>query len=126
MENINLHRIPSQPLIQPTKTSQAVKTQEKSFVEHLNDAKTQVDLKISKHASDRLKERNIHITDSEWAVVTEKVNEAKSKGIKESLVLMDQAALIVSAKNNTVITAMNRMEAKGQLFTNIDGTIVLS
>lgn len=38
---------------------------------------------------------------------------------------MDQAALIVSAKNGTVITAMERDEAKEQLFTNIDGTIVL-
>jgi len=40
--------------------------------------------------------------------------------------LMDQAALIVSAKNSTVITAMDRIEAKDQLFSNIDGTIVLS
>ena len=84
------------------------------------------ELKISKHATERLAERNIHISDAEWAHVTEKVNEAKMKGIKESLVLMDQAALIVSAKNSTVITAMDRMEAKDQLFTNIDGTIVLS
>ena len=84
------------------------------------------ELKISKHANDRLIERNIHISDAEWAHVTEKVNEAKLKGVKESLVLMDQAALIVSAKNSTVITAMDRMEAKDQLFTNIDGTIVLS
>ena len=84
------------------------------------------ELKISKHATERLAERNIHISDAEWAHVTDKVNEAKMKGIKESLVLMDQAALIVSAKNSTVITAMDRMEAKDQLFTNIDGTIVLS
>ena len=42
-----------------------------------------------------------------------------------AIVLMDQAALIISAKNATVITAMDRTEAKQQLFTNIDGTIVL-
>ena len=92
----------------------------------MNKAVQPAELKISKHASERLAERNIHISDAEWAHVTEKVNEAKMKGIKESLVLMDQAALIVSAKNSTVITAMDRMEAKDQLFTNIDGTIVLS
>ena len=126
MDKIHLHRIPSQPLIRPTNESQSVRSPEKSFVEHFNEAKELVELKVSKHANDRLKERNIHISDAEWAHITEKVNEAKSKGIKESLVLIDQAALIVSAKNNTVITAMNRMEAKGQLFTNIDGTIVLS
>ena len=51
--------------------------------------------------------------------------EARQKGVNQPLVLMDQAALIVSAKNATVITAMDRTEAKQQLFTNIDGTIVL-
>ncbi|QNK86943.1 TIGR02530 family flagellar biosynthesis protein [Sporosarcina sp. FSL K6-1540] len=126
MDKLNLHRIPSQSLIhqgQPVKPTQSPK---QSFLEHLNIAIQPVELKISKHASERLAERNIHISDAEWAHVTEKVNEAKLKGIKESLVLMDQAALIVSAKNSTVITAMDRLEAKDQLFTNIDGTIVLS
>ena len=37
--------------------------------------------------------------------------EAKKLGVKESLVLLDDAALIVSAKNQTVITAMDRNEA---------------
>ena len=46
-------------------------------------------------------------------------------GVKESLVLVDDAALIVSAKNNTVITAMNRAEATAQIFTNINGTILM-
>jgi len=126
MDNMNIHRIPSQPLIRQGQPLPTVQSPKQSFLEHLNKAVQPAELKISKHASDRLAERNIHISDAEWAHVTEKVNEAKMKGIKESLVLMDKAALIVSAKNSTVITAMDRMEAKDQLFTNIDGTIVLS
>ena len=126
MDNINIHRIPSQPFIRQGKPVQSVQSPKQSFLEHLNKAKEPTELKISKHASDRLKERGIQISESEWAHIADKVNEAKSKGIKESLVLMDQAALIVSARNSTVITAMDRMEAKDQLFTNIDGTIVLS
>ena len=51
--------------------------------------------------------------------------EAKKLGVKESLVLLDDAALIVSAKNQTVITAMDRKEAMSQIFTNINGTIVM-
>ncbi|MER2088138.1 TIGR02530 family flagellar biosynthesis protein [Sporosarcina sp. JAI121] len=126
MDNVNIHRIPSQPLIRQGQSPKIQPSPKQSFLEHLNKAVQPAELKISKHASERLTERNIHISDAEWAHVTEKVNEAKVKGIKESLVLMDQAALIVSAKNSTVITAMDRMEAKDQLFTNIDGTIVLS
>lgn len=83
-------------------------------------------LKISKHASNRLKERNIHIDEKQWAKITTKVQEAKAKGVNESLVLLNNAALIVSAKNATVITAMDLQEAENQLFTNINGAIVLS
>ncbi|MBO0603036.1 flagellar protein [Sporosarcina sp. E16_3] len=126
MDKLNLHRISGQPVIHPGKSPKIGQSPKQSFLEHLNNAVQPAELKISKHASERLAERNIHISDAEWEHVTEKVNEAKLKGIKESLVLMNQAALIVSAKNSTVITAMDRMEAKDQLFTNIDGTIVLS
>lgn len=126
MDKLTIHRVPSQSLIHQTQPFKTTTSPKQSFLEHLNIAAQPTELKISKHASDRLLERNIHISDAEWAHVTEKVNEAKLKGIKESLVLMDQAALIVSAKNSTVITAMDRIEAKDQLFTNIDGTIVLS
>ena len=126
MDKLNIHRIPSQPFIRPGTPVKSVQSPKQSFLEHLNNATQHAELKISKHASDRLKERDIQISEKEWAHITVKVNEAKSKGINDSLVLMDQAALIVSAKNSTVITAMDRMEAKDQLFTNIDGTIVLS
>ena len=126
MDKLNLHRIPSQPLIRPVQPQVVTSSPKQSFMEHLTQAMQPATLKISKHAAERLAERDIHISDAEWARVTEMVNEAKTKGVKESLVLMDQAALIVSARNSTVITAMDRTEAKDQLFTNIDGTIVLS
>jgi len=126
VDKLNIHRIPSQPLIQQGQPLKPVQGTKQAFIQHLHEATQNFELKVSKHASERLLERNIHITDAEWEKVTEKVAEARSKGIKDSLVLMDQAALIVSAKNAMVITAMDRMEAKDQLFTNIDGTIVLS
>ncbi len=126
MDKLHIHRIPSQPLIHQGQPLKPVQSPKQAFIQHLHEATQKFELKVSKHASERLLERNIHITDVEWEKVTEKVAEAKSKGIKDSLVLMDQAALIVSAKNATVITAMDRSEAKDQLFTNIDGTIVLS
>lgn len=126
MDNINIHRVPSKPLTRQGQPLPPVQSPKQSFLQHLTKAVQPAELKISKHASERLTERNIHISDTEWTHITEKVNEAKMKGIKDSLVLLDQAALIVSAKNSTVITAMDRMEAKDQLFTNIDGTIVLS
>lgn len=124
MEQLNIQRLQSQPQLRPGQLKQSLPKQ--SFAEQLNNALAPQTLKVSKHATERLTERNISISEAEWAHVTDKVNEAKAKGIRDSLVLLDQAALIVSAKNSTVITAMDRNEAKNQLFTNIDGTIILS
>ncbi|MGE7672532.1 TIGR02530 family flagellar biosynthesis protein [Lysinibacillus sp. NPDC094403] len=123
MDKFLIHRVPLHPSIrqkQPTPLQS-----QQSFKAHLQEATNQQELKVSKHAHERIIERNIAISEQEWQVVSDKVFEAHSKGVKQPLVLMDQAALIVSAKNATVITAMDRTEAKQQIFTNIDGTIVL-
>ena len=122
LRHVAIQRVPLQPTI-PLPPKTATKAVENSFSAHLEQASKQ--LKLSKHASERLQQRQIMITDHEWHNVSTKVQEASLKGVKNPLVLMEQAALIISAKNSTVITAMDRTEAKEQIFTNIDGTIVL-
>ncbi len=82
-------------------------------------------LTISKHAKERLQQRSIHIEPDMWAKVEERLTEARRMGVKDSLILLDNAALIASAKNNVVITAMDRNEAVSQIFTNINGTIII-
>ncbi|MCK1996159.1 flagellar protein [Psychrobacillus psychrodurans] len=126
MDNISINRISLKTSIRQPITPRQVASPKKSFLQQLQEASTKSELKVSKHANQRLQERNINISEAEWQIVSEKVSEARSKGVNDSLVLMDQAALIVSAKNSTVITAMDRIEARDQLFTNIDGTIVLN
>ena len=122
VNKITIQHVPFHPTLSP---KQPVKeTASTTFLDHLQQA-TRQELKISRHASERMQERNIQISDEEWQHVTNRVLEARDKGVKQPLVLLDQAALIVSAKNATVITALDRHEAKSQLFTNIDGTIVL-
>ncbi|KAA9026449.1 flagellar protein [Niallia endozanthoxylica] len=109
------------------KTHKTNKKEETSFVVELHSAiKPNCDkLTISKHAQERLEQRGITINAARWEQIDEKVQQAKNMGVKESLVLLEEAALIVSAKNNTVITAMNRAEATTQIFTNINGTILM-
>ena len=70
-------------------------------------------------------QRNIDIDSVTWSKIESKIQQAKKMGVTESLVLTDNSALVVSAKNNTVITAMNRQEASAQIFTNINGTILI-
>ncbi|RDW17830.1 TIGR02530 family flagellar biosynthesis protein [Oceanobacillus chungangensis] len=94
-----------------------------SFKDVLAEQQT---LKISKHASERMNERNIQLNEKQWQTLEVKMLEAKQKGITDSLVVMNNAALLVSAKNNTVVTAMDREEATGRIFTNINGTILIN
>jgi flagellar operon protein len=53
------------------------------------------------------------------------VEKAAAKGAKESLVLVDEAALVVSIKNKTVITAVDKSALKDNVFTNIDSAIIV-
>src|SRR5690242_17923438 len=60
-------------------------------------------LKVSGHAKTRLESRNIQLGKAEWDRVLDGVNRAAAKGSKESLIMCDDVALVVSVKNRTVI-----------------------
>lgn len=85
----------------------------------------QEEIKFSKHANMRLDARNINLTDSQIQRLQQGINKAEEKGIKESLVLMDNVALVVNIENKTVVTALDKNEAREHVFTNIDGAVVL-
>ncbi|NLL07232.1 MAG: flagellar biosynthesis protein [Clostridiaceae bacterium] len=81
------------------------------------------DVKFSKHAQMRLETRNIKITDIQKQKISNALDKAEKKGVKDSLVMMDDIALVVNVKNRTVITAVNSNELKENVFTNIDGAV---
>jgi flagellar operon protein len=82
-------------------------------------------LKFSAHASQRLKDRKIALDPQTLSRVNDAVDKAAAKGIEDTLVLTSDAALIVSVKNRTVVTALDRNSILGNVFTNIDGAIVV-
>lgn len=83
------------------------------------------DLKFSAHAQTRLQSRGIELSPGELVAMRDAVQKASDKGSKESLILTDKAAFVVSVKNNTVITAVDRASMKDNVFTNIDSTILI-
>lgn len=82
-------------------------------------------LKFSAHAKARLDARNIKLTESQMNRINSGVEKAASKGAKESLVLVDNVALVVSVKNKTVITAVDDKSIKENVFTNIDSAVIM-
>ena len=53
------------------------------------------------------------------------MEKANAKGIKDSLVLIDKLAFIVNVPSNTVVTAMDQSETSENIFTNIDGAVIV-
>ena len=82
-------------------------------------------VKFSQHAQERLKARNITFSNDQLKQLEGAVNSVAQKGGKDSLVMMGDAALVVSVKNRTVVTAMDRSQMKGNVFTNIDSAVVV-
>ena len=83
------------------------------------------ELKFSKHATMRLEDRNINLSKEQSNRLENGVQKASEKGIKESLVLMDSLAFIVNVPNRTVVTAMDQGESGDNIFTNIDGAVIV-
>ena len=86
----------------------------------LNDSR----VKFSGHALERLKERGIELGEKELEKLEGAVSSVAAKGGNESLIMVGDAALVVSVKNRTVITAFDRNNLDGNVFTKIDSAAI--
>jgi flagellar operon protein len=100
-------------------------TSDSPFARVLDQKLPSQGVKFSQHAQDRLRARNITFSATDIANLEGAVNNVAQKGGKESLVMMGDSALVVSIKNRTVVTAMDRVQMKGNVFTNIDSAVII-
>lgn len=122
----SIEQVTDQFLIQ--KNPSGGKKTDVSFEEILKQKKEQTrtgSLKFSKHASMRLENRNINLTNEQNSRLESGVQKASEKGINESLVIVDSLAFIVNVPSKTVVTAMEQSEAGDNIFTNIDGAVII-
>lgn len=111
-------------LVDTTQARIREKTIKVKFSKELQD---QIDtgLKLSKHARERISSRDLNISDKELESIGEAVQKADTKGIKDSLIMFKDTALIVSVRNKTIITAMKKDSLKDNVITNVDGVIMM-
>lgn len=111
-----------------TDTKQKIETDKSSseFAQILqqNIQKSQP-LTFSKHALQRLDSRQIQVSPQLISQINTAVEKAKSKGIRDALILSGQTAFIVNVPSSTVVTTMSGQEMTGNIFTNIDGAVIL-
>ncbi|MCL1846235.1 MAG: hypothetical protein FWF77_10070 [Defluviitaleaceae bacterium] len=94
-----------------------------SFREILGGQMEASPIHLSKHAALRLEDRNINLTGEQIERVADGIGKANEKGIRDSLVLVDDLALIVNIKSRTVITAISQVQEN--IFSNIDGAVIV-
>jgi flagellar operon protein len=82
-------------------------------------------IRFTKHADARLMQRNIRLTDEQMTRLEEGIRKASDKGIKESLVLVDDLAFIVNTDKKMVITAIDQNSSEDNIYTNIDGAVII-
>jgi flagellar operon protein len=96
----------------------------KSFAHELSQADKSQQLQFSKHALARVQRRGIELDSATLGRLSQGVQRAASKGSRDSLVLVDGTAFVVSVSNRTVITAVGSEHMKDNVFTNIDSAVI--
>jgi len=113
------------PPVIPARSSKADKAKGAKNFEQVLDKELNGELKFSRHAQERLKSRSIQLNESDLGRLQDAVSKARGKGARDSLVLMDELALVVSIKNNTVVTVVDGQSLKENVFTNIDSAVIV-
>ena len=98
-------------------------TKEQGFSEVLKDQIQQV--KFSNHAIQRMNYRNIKLNATQNLRLEAAVTKAADKGLKDSLILLDNNAFIVNIPNKTVVTVVDKNSLTENVFTNIDGAVII-
>src|SRR5699024_1043971 len=105
--NNYIHPLQQQALKKPVSTPSKKDTTVNDFKKMLHHA-SKGNEKVSKHAVERLTERNIQINHATEQLVENKMQDAKLKGISDALVITDEAAVVVKTKNNIGLTALHQ------------------
>ncbi len=96
----------------------------KSFGSILDGAVAkQSEVKFSKHAEQRMNARGIAFTGAEKERLMNAVDRAKEKGLRDSLIMLDDVAMVVNVSSRTVVTAVVQDQLKDNVFSNIDGAV---
>lgn len=116
--NTNVNTTPSKKVSDPKQSP---------FAKQLQEIQQQKNgVQFSKHAIERINSREIDIfKENKLERLNKGIEIAQQKGASETLVIVDQTAFVVNVKNNKVITTMAKQDMMGNIFTNIDSTVIM-
>ncbi len=113
------------PRTRETSRQQQSRTETGAFDKLLqSQIEQQGGVRFSRHASQRMQSRGIEFSPAQMQRLETAVSQVNAKGGRESLVMLDNTALVVSVKNETVVTVVDQSQLKNNVFTNIDSAVI--
>ena len=86
---------------------------------------TEPAISFSKHAQNRAAERGIQVDETLIGQLADSVERAQAKGATNILAFDATRAFIINVPHGRVITTMSQEEMEENIFTNIDGAVLL-
>lgn len=126
MNRINIKELENRLISSSELRKQPTIISNRNFEEVLDIIKNKdEEIKFSKHAIARMDIRDIKLSNEELDRLKSGFNKAEEKGVKDALILIGDKAFVASVKNKTVITTVNKEQLKDNVFTNIDGAVIV-
>jgi len=107
------------------KTEENKQANGQSFADLLAAKMNAGGLTFSKHAMQRVAEREMDLSAEDVTKLNDAAKRAGAKGLDNTLVLTGKGAFIINVSHNVVVTAMNNNDMKENVFTQIDGAVII-
>ena len=82
-------------------------------------------LRFSRHALNRIGETGVQLSQADLQDIERAVDKLAEKGGRDSLLLMNDLALVVSVRSRTVVTVVDKSRMSERVFTNIDSLMLV-
>ena len=113
------------PLGAPAPAVRPHKPIERSDFREIFEGARNRSLKLSVHAQQRLADRGVELSESQWSALNNAALRAEAKGARDALMLMDRLGLIVNVPNRTVLTVLPEERMREGIITQIDSTVLV-
>ena len=81
-------------------------------------------VQFSTHAAKRIERRDLDLDAGRLNRLNSAISRAAEKGAKNSVVMLDDLAVVVDVRDRKVVTAINAQQGKERVFTNIDSVVI--
>ncbi|WP_206830793.1 hypothetical protein [Alicyclobacillus fructus] len=79
---------------------------------------------VSQHAGNRMAERGISLTSSDWLAMEQAAKQAEAKGARDTYMVMGNVGFVVHLPSRTLVTALH--PAEHPIVTQIDSVVFVS